>query len=274
MNQAKQQQLQQRRSNSLYQVGAILVSGFLVCLAIFYVTGTLGSIYRGTINLIPSLPKYQSLGETKDYESLNGIFDSQPQISYGKDVKYLFIEFGDFDCADCAKFHGYGNTNGLSSYDKFKMDFLKSGKVDYMFIDLWTLNSVEKHNSAYCVAEQNASEYFSYRERLYQDFGKEFNLKSAVSNIRPLTFDNKKFNDCYISEKYKTRVSSLTSFTKNILNIPTAPAFSIYKVERQNITGIDGKKRVQKSYSKVVDISGVSDYDLLFKPTIEDAITK
>jgi len=247
----------------------------MVCITILYSSGALSYTNSQIFNAIPKFPTFQKFKEIKDYSSQQEIFSSQPQISYNPQAKYLFVEVSDMNCPNCARFHGYNSTNDLYPYKKLTEEYISTGKMNYMFLDNRFLNTPDKHNSIYCVAEQDSRRFFQYKDALYKDFittNTDFSFEKAKKYLNEVFFDMKKFEDCYNSKKYEERVNKLSEYTSNTLHANSTPTFLIFEFQTQNVTKLDGSQSSEKFYTLKNTIEGNQDYELILKPEIEKAL--
>ncbi|MFI5423491.1 MAG: DsbA family protein [Nitrososphaerales archaeon] len=115
-----------------------------------------------------------------------------------KDANITMIEFGDYQCQDCTKFHN--ETSGL-----IINDYVNTGVIKYVFKD-FTINDKQNNNmstvaarASYCAADQG--KYWQYHNELYSNFQGE--------------------NTEWITDK------SLNQFARNI-NVTNSTMFSEY----------------------------------------------
>lgn len=264
-----------RINNYVYYILSIFVSGMIICATILYVSGSLNFVKVQFNDLIPRFPSYQKLSDIKDYTNQEEIFGAQPQIFYSDAArKYLLVEVSDLNCPNCAKFHGYGSVDGEYGYNRFKQDYLATGKVSYMFLDQRFLVNADKHISAYCVAEQSPKKFFEYKDALYKDYDKPFTLAISESYLDALNFNMKQYEDCFNSKKYDKRIQEISNFSANYFNASSTPTFMMFKVDETAITRIDGSKGVQRKYTQLFSILGNVDYDSLMQPKIEAGLKK
>lgn len=270
--------LQIHKLNKSYlHVASILISGILVCLTVLYSSGALTHIKNQIFYAIPKFPQYQKFKKIKDYSSQEEIFSSQPQISYNPQAKYLFVEVGDMNCPNCARFHGYKSNNDMYPYKRLFEDYISTGKMNYMFLDLRFINTPDKHNSVYCVAEQDTKRFFSYKDALYKNFddtNTDFTLEKAKKYLKDFLFDMKKFEECYTTQRYVERVKGLSEFSSNYLQVKSTPTFLIFEVQKLNLTKLNGSQVNENFYNLKGTIVGNQDYDIILKPEIDKLINQ
>ena len=145
------------------------------------------------------------------------------------------IEFADYQCQSCAKFH-------RETMDDILRNFVNTGQVRYLFKDFITNNESPTTNTAtpnivgkgstlaaeasYCAADQG--KYWPYHNELYQngenenkEWITEDNLKQLGSNAG--IADPGQFSNCLASHKYSKVVIENDNLAKNIglQSIPT-----------------------------------------------------
>lgn len=265
---------------AVYTSLATVIGSLLIAIIICWVGGFWAFTWNGFLNILPRQAKYNSVKEVSDFESIEKVFDAQPWLTYKftGNSSYIFVEVSDLDCINCANFHGY---NGATdSYKKMVDDFVAPGKMDYIFIDKQSLGEIAKHQSFYCVAEQNASKAHEYKDIMYKNFGQTFDLAKAKEQISNQTkggskdFDLNKFDECVTTGKYKDRVTKLTNFASSKLNVSGTPTFLIFKVTNKEVKTIDNKTEIRKDFTEVGRQTGNLDYDIYTKPFIESSLKK
>ena len=138
------------------------------------------------------------------------------------------IEWGDYQCTYCYKFH----QNTLNIINE---DFVKEGKVKVVFKD-YPLNGPDSHLAAqasYCAEDQG--KYWEYHDELYKNWGGErtgwITRDSLEKFADTVEIDIAKFNECLDDEKYHQRVTELHEFGKDI-GIDATPSFLIFNDEK------------------------------------------
>lgn len=269
-------------NKSVLQAFSVILLGLLIAITILFSSGIGSDILFQVRYVLPKFGgNYNSVKDINDYENLYTVLSSQPQLSYNSKSKLVLLETGDANCPDCATVHGYKVSSNAYSFNKLKQDFIESGKIDYVFIDslisnaaALTENSIQKHNSVYCVAEQNPGASFDYKDKVYQSYANEFNLNKAKSWVNVFGFDSKKFEDCFNSKKYQDRVNKLSTFSKNVLQNTAVPTFYIFQTTDKEVTKADGSKVMEKEYTLVDKFSGTIDYDIFMKSRLQTTVDK
>jgi protein-disulfide isomerase len=150
------------------------------------------------------------------------------------------VEFGDYQCTFCYKFHG-------SSLDIIKQEYIETGKANLVFRD-FPLNgpdSVLAAEASHCAKDQG--KFWEYHDNLYQNWGGErtgwVNRVSLDKFAQTVGLDLKQFNSCLDSEKYRQAVLDTYEFGQKI-GIGATPSFLI----------INGEKIIKITGNQPIDV--------------------
>ena len=137
------------------------------------------------------------------------------------------LEWGDYQCTYCYKFH----QNTLNVLNE---GYVKEGKVKIVFKD-YPLNGPDSQLAAqasYCAEDQGR--YWEYHDELYKNWGGErtgwVTRDSLEIFANAVHLDIAKFNECLDSKKHLQRVTELHEFGKSI-GIDATPSFLIFNDE-------------------------------------------
>ncbi|MEM3065287.1 MAG: thioredoxin domain-containing protein [Candidatus Nitrosotenuis sp.] len=149
------------------------------------------------------------------------------------------IEFGDYQCTFCYKFH-------QSSLDTLTKEYVETGKARLVFVD-FTLNgedSVLAAEAAHCANEQG--KFWEYHDELYNNWGGErtgwVNKQSLTEFAHNVEMNLEKFNDCLNSGKYRQQVIDTYEFGQKI-GINATPSFLI--IAGDKIVKITGNQPIE-----------------------------
>ncbi len=145
------------------------------------------------------------------------------------DAKITIVEFGDYQCTYCHRFH-------QDTKEKIIQNYVNTGKAKFLFKDL-VINDLPKDRASslaaeasYCAAEQG--KYWQYHDELYNNWEGENtgwvtkdSLKQFANNIK--IPDLMKFSDCLEAHKYSNLVQENTIFA-NKIGLTSTPNFIIY----------------------------------------------
>ena len=155
------------------------------------------------------------------------------------DAPITILEWGDYQCTYCYKFH-------QETLDKIKMQYIETGKVKLVFKD-FPLNgpdSVLAAEATFCANDQN--KYWEFHDELYKNWAGEktgwVTRQSLDSFATKIQLDNNQFNDCLDEQKYRKHVLALYDFGKEI-GIDATPSFLIFDDEK--ILKIRGNQPVE-----------------------------
>jgi protein-disulfide isomerase len=138
------------------------------------------------------------------------------------------IEFGDYQCTFCYKFHD-------SSLGIIKQEYLDTGKANLVFRD-FPLNgpdSVLAAEASHCAKDQE--KFWEYHDELYGNWGGErtgwVNRDSLDRFAQTVGLDLEEFNSCLDSAKYRQQVLNTYGFGQKI-GIDATPSFLIISGEK------------------------------------------
>ncbi|MGA9745322.1 MAG: thioredoxin domain-containing protein [Nitrososphaeraceae archaeon] len=147
-----------------------------------------------------------------------------------KDANITMIEFGDYQCQDCTKFHN--ETSG-----QIINDYVNTGVIKYLFKD-FTINDKQNGNmstvagrASYCAADQG--KYWQYHNELYSNFQGEntewITDKSLNQFARNINITNSTmFSECLDSKKYYDIVMENNQLAQAI-GIKSTPTFILVR---------------------------------------------
>lgn len=162
------------------------------------------------------------------------------------DAKVTIVEFGDYQCTYCARFH-------KETRDAVLKNFVSTGKARFLFKD-FTLNDLAPSESdklgvlarasslaaiaSYCAADQG--KFWEYHDQLYNNWKGENNGWVTRENLDKFTYNvnlgnMKTFSSCLDSGKYSGVVKDNTSFAQNI-GLDATPFFILYAEGKQPVS--------------------------------------
>ena len=159
---------------------------------------------------------------------LNPVADFVPILGNASNI--TMVEFGDYQCTFCAKFHN-------EIREKIINNFVNSGKINFLFKDYIVndnatdTSSTKAAEASYCAAEQN--KYWDYHNELYNNWAGEKtgwitndSLEQFAKNIQ--VPDIEKFSNCLQSNKYLSIVQSNDNIARSI-GLTGTPSFILLK---------------------------------------------
>lgn len=156
------------------------------------------------------------------------------------DAPITIIEFGDYQCTFCYKFH-------QTNLNTIKEEYIKPGKASLVFVD-FPLNgpdSVLAAEASHCANEQK--KFWVFHDETYQNWKGErtgwVNRDSISQFASTVGLDVDNLNECIDSGKYHQKVSNTYEFGQKI-GISGTPSFLI----------ISGDKIVKITGNQPIDV--------------------
>ena len=144
------------------------------------------------------------------------------------DAPITILEWGDYQCTFCYKFH-------QNTLDTIYDGFIKTGKVKLVFKD-FPLNgpdSLLAAQAAYCAEDQE--KYWKYHNELYKNWAGEktgwITRESLDKFATTVNLDLSEFNACLDEGKYQDKVNALHEFGKEI-GIDATPSFLVFNDQK------------------------------------------
>ncbi len=132
------------------------------------------------------------------------ITDEDPVLG-DSNAKLTIVEFGDFQCPFCGRFH-------KDTLSQIKKDYIETGKVKFVFKHLAFLGkeSTDAANAAECAKEQG--KFYEYHDELYNNQSGENQGAFAINNLKKFAINiglnASQFNQCLDTQKYNAHVQA------------------------------------------------------------------
>jgi protein-disulfide isomerase len=166
---------------------------------------------------------------------------SIPLANYlgNESAKVTIIEFGDYQCTFCKRFHAY-------TKDLLMNNFVKTGIVKFLFKD-YPVNDIAPSNSStfaseasYCAADQ--AKYWEYYDQLYDNSRGEntgwINQKSLIEFAKLAGIQNiTAFSDCLNSHKYSDLVQKNYDLAMS-LKLTATPSFVLMAKGKEPLVAV------------------------------------
>ena len=156
--------------------------------------------------------------------TVSKLIESGSPIMGNSNAPITILEWGDYQCTFCYKFH-------QNTLDIINEDYIKTGKIKLVFRD-FPLNgpdSVLAAEAAYCADDQG--KYWTYHDELYDNWGGErtgwITRESLDIFAIAVNLDLEDFNNCLDVHKYKDRVNAHYEFGREI-GIDATPSFLVF----------------------------------------------
>ena len=140
------------------------------------------------------------------------------------DAKITIVEFGDYQCTFCYKFHD-------ETMKKIDQAYIKAENVNFVYRD-FPLNgpqSILASEASYCAQKQ--SKFWEYHNTLYDNWGGE-NTGWITKNVligfaNDIKLDLDSFSQCLENSEFKQKVLDNEQFAREI-GIDATPSFLIF----------------------------------------------
>ena len=158
----------------------------------------------------------------------SNLIDNGSPILGNSDAPITVLEWGDYQCTYCYKFH-------QNTLDTINDEFIKTGKVKLVFKD-FPLNgpdSLLAAEASYCSEDQG--KYWEFHDEVYKNWAGErtgwITRESLDRFAMTVNLDLEKFNTCLDEKKYQDKVNSIHNFGKE-LGIDATPSFLVFNDEK------------------------------------------
>ena len=139
-------------------------------------------------------------------------------------AKITIVEFGDYQCTFCYKFHD-------ETMKKINQEYIKTANVNFIYKD-FPLNgeqSILASEASYCAQKQN--KFWEYHDTLYNNWGGE-NTGWITENVlqgfaRDMGLNMDEFSQCLENSEYRQKVLDNEQFAREI-GINATPSFLIF----------------------------------------------
>ena len=162
------------------------------------------------------------------------------------DAKISIVEFGDYQCTFCYKFH---DETMKIILDQYVMD----GEVNFVYKD-FPLNgapSIMASEASYCAQEQG--KFWEYHDLIYENWEGEntgWLTRNALDRFaKEVKLNQSEFNSCMNDSKYRQKVLEIEQFAMEI-GVDATPTFIIF--DDTNAYRIIGAQPFEK-FEQVLD---------------------
>ena len=160
--------------------------------------------------------------------TISKLTDNGSPVMGNPNAPITILEFGDYQCTYCYKFH-------QDTLDIINEEFIKTGKVKVIFKD-FPLNGPDSKlaaESSYCAHDQG--KYWEYHDQLYENWAGErtgWITREALSEFaKSINLDTAEFNKCLNESKHENKINSIYEFGKQI-GIDATPSFLVFNDEK------------------------------------------
>ena len=139
-------------------------------------------------------------------------------------AKITIVEFGDYQCTFCYKFHD-------ETMKRINEKYIKTENVNFIYKD-FPLNgkqSILASEASYCAEKQG--KFWEYHNTLYSNWGGEntgwITQKELINFAKETELNLEQFNSCMENSEFLQKVLNNEQFAKGI-NINATPSFLIF----------------------------------------------
>ncbi len=146
-----------------------------------------------------------------------------------KDAPVTLMEFTDYQCPYCSKFH-------KTIFPQLKKNYINTGKVRFITRDLpldFHKNAFQAARSARCAGEQN--KYWELRHVLSSN-PKNLSQEGVLEYVQELRMDVKQFQSCLESDKYEKEIKQDITDAHSV-GITGTPGFVLGRTSKNGFEG-------------------------------------
>tara|TARA_Y100000590_G_scaffold292774_1_gene329636 strand:- start:2359 stop:3009 length:651 start_codon:yes stop_codon:yes gene_type:complete len=144
-----------------------------------------------------------------------------------KNAEIMIVEFGDYQCTFCYKFH-------QETFDKIKSNYIDDGVVSYVYRDFPLNGQLSKMASEASYCAQKQEKFWLYHDTLFNNWAGEntgwITKKILISFANDLELDIEKFEKCLTNMEFQDKVLKNEQYARSI-NIDATPSFLIFDNE-------------------------------------------
>ena len=177
------------------------------------------------------------------------LLKNSPPIIGDKTAKITILEFGDYQCTFCHKFH-------QQTFGDIKKSYIDTGKVNFTYKDLPVngMASVLAAEASFCAEDQN--KYWEYHNMLFDNWAGErtgwVTENSLLDFAKKANLDIEQFAECVQNHKYNQKVIENEKFAKSV-GINATPSFLIFNDDK--LVRIIGAQQFEKFEDAINQIS-------------------
>ena len=146
-----------------------------------------------------------------------------------KDAPLTMVEFTDFQCPFCQRFH-------VATFSELKKNYIDTGKLRFVSRDLpldFHPNAMQAANAGRCAGEQG--QFWAIRDRMNSN-PEKLDMNSLLSYAQDLKLNVNAFRSCVESQKYKNAIQSDMQTAQQI-GANGTPSFVLGKTTPDGVDG-------------------------------------
>ena len=177
------------------------------------------------------------------------LLENTPPIIGDINAKITILEFGDYQCTFCYKFH-------QQTLEKIKESYIDTGKVNYTYKDfpLNGLDSILAAEASFCADDQG--KYWEYHNTIFNNWAGErtgwITNNSLLDFAEQNNLDLNEFTECVNGHKYTQKVIENQNFAESI-GINATPSFLIFNDEK--LVRVIGAQPIEKFVDAIKQIN-------------------
>tara|TARA_Y100000590_G_scaffold165848_1_gene189905 strand:+ start:2004 stop:2654 length:651 start_codon:yes stop_codon:yes gene_type:complete len=144
-----------------------------------------------------------------------------------KNAEIMIVEFGDYQCTFCYKFH-------QETFDKIKSNYIDNGVVSYVYRDFPLNGQLSKIASEASYCAQKQEKFWAYHDTLFNNWAGEntgwITKKILMTFANDIGLDLGKFEECMANMEFQEKVLKNEQYARSI-NIDATPSFLIFDDE-------------------------------------------
>ena len=190
----------------------------------------------------------------QDESSTNSMILNKENLLYGStilgnpDAKISIVEFGDYQCTFCYKFH-------KDTMNEIVKKYVENGDVNFVYKD-FPLNgaaSIMASEASYCAQEQDR--FWAYHDIIYENWEGEntgWITRDVLTGFaRDTGLNLNEFDSCMSDSTFRQKVLDNEKFAKKI-NIDATPSFMIFNEnEVYRIVGAQPLERFEQTLQEL-----------------------
>jgi len=184
-------------------------------------------------------PMLSSMSDESEL-TITQLMENGSPIIGNQNAEISIVEFGDYQCTFCYKFH-------QNTLNNIKSDYIDSGKINYVYRD-FPLNgsdSILAAEATHCANDQE--NYWHYHNLLFENWTGEntgwITMNSLTQFAVELDLDITEFKNCLTTHKYYQKIIDNENYAKKI-SINATPSFLIFNNEE--VIRIIGAQKLDK----------------------------
>lgn len=154
------------------------------------------------------------------------------QVIGRDDAPVTVVEFGDYQCPFCRKYHS-------AAFADIKKNYIDTGKVRYIVRDFplsFHANAPNAALAARCAAEQGQSQFWTMRDLMLETTA-DLAPESITKYAAQAHLDTGRFQTCMDAKKYSADVQKDVA-AANAIGVNATPSFVIGKTANGQIDGV------------------------------------